>query len=106
MAKCPACDHELRTPHFFNVQGWSHLSCAHCKARLEMKPRPVVSWFLPIFVACSWLGRLGHAFIAEGLLAAATVTIVLLLIVRPQVRLRKRSLPKPEIRLNINGSSN
>jgi hypothetical protein len=73
-----------------------------------MKPRPVVSWFLPIFVACSWLGRLGHtyAFIAEGLLVAATVAIMLLLVVRPQVRLRKRPLPRPEIRLKIDGSSN
>lgn len=108
MAKCPACDHDVRTPHFFSVEGWAHLACAHCKARLEMKPRPVAVWFLPIFIACSWLGRLGHtfAFIAEGLLAAATLTLILLLIVRPQVRLRKRPLPKPAIRLNIDGSSN
>ena len=72
-----------------------------------MKPCPVGTWFLPIFVACSWLGRLGHtfAFIAEGLLVAATLILILLLIVRPQVRLRKRPLPKPEIRLNIDGPS-
>jgi hypothetical protein len=108
MAKCPVCDHEVRTPHFFNVEGWSHLVCAHCKARLEMKPRPVGALFLPIFIACSWLGRLGHtfSFIAEGLLVAATLTLILLLIVRPKVRLRKRALPKPEIPLNIDGSSN
>jgi hypothetical protein len=108
MAKCPACDHEVRTPYFFNLEGWSHLACAHCKARLEMKPRPVGAWLLPILVACSWLGRRGHAFalILEVLLVAATVTLILLLIVRPQVRPRKRALPKPEIRLNIDGSSN
>ena len=108
MAKCPACDHDVRAPYFFNLEGWSHLACAHCKARLEMKPRPVGALFLPIFVACSWLSRLGHtfSFIAEGLLVAATLTLILLLIVRPQVRLRKRPLPKPEIRLNIDGSSN
>jgi len=87
MAKCPACDHDLRTPHFLNVDAWSHLACTHCKARFEMKPCPVVSWFLPIFVSCSWLGRLGHtfAFVAEGLLVAATLTLILLLTIRPQV---------------------
>jgi DNA-directed RNA polymerase subunit RPC12/RpoP len=108
MAKCPACDHNVRTPSFLNLEGWSHLACTHCKARLEMKPRPVAAWFLPIFIASSWLGRLGHtfSFIAEGLLVAATLTLILLLIVRPQVRLRKRALPKPEIRLNIDGSAN
>ncbi len=108
MAKCPACDHDVRTPYFFNLEGWSHLACPHCKARLEMKPRPVGALFLPIFVACSWLARLGHtfAFIAEVLLVAATVTLILLLIVHPQVRLRKTAPPKPEIRLNIDGSSN
>ena len=107
MAKCPAYDQDVRTPYFFNLEGWSHLACTHCKARLEMKPCPVAAWFLPIFVACSWLGRLGHtfAFIAEGLLVAATLILILLLIVRPQVRLRKRPLPKPEIRLNIDGPS-
>jgi len=106
MAKCPSCDHDVRTPHFFNLEGWAHLACTHCKARLEMKPRPVAAWFLPIFIACSWLGRLGHAFIAEGLLAAAILIIMLLLTVRPRVRLRKRPVPNPEIRLNIDGSSN
>jgi DNA-directed RNA polymerase subunit RPC12/RpoP len=107
MATCPACDHDVRTPYFFNLEGWSHLACPHCKARLEMKPRPVGPWLLPILVACSWLGRSGHTFalIAEVLLVAATLTLILLLIVRPQVRLRKRPLPKPEIRLNIDGSS-
>jgi DNA-directed RNA polymerase subunit RPC12/RpoP len=106
MAKCPACDHDVRTPYFFNVEGLSRLACPQCKARLEMKPRPVGALFLPIFVACSWLSRLGHTFIAEGLLVAATSILILPLIVRPQVRLRKRPLPKPEIRLNIDGPSN
>ena len=108
MATCPACDHEVRTPFFFNLDGWSHLTCTQCKARLEMKPRPVGGWLLPIFLSLLWLSRFGHIFavIAEVLLASATVTLVLLLIVHPQVRLRKRPLPKPTIRLNIDSPSN
>jgi len=38
MAKCPACDHDVRTPCFLNMYAWRHLLCPHCKARLEMKP--------------------------------------------------------------------
>jgi hypothetical protein len=108
MAKCPACDYQVRTPAFFNLDGWSHLVCSQCKARLEMKPRAVGFWVLPILASMSWLGRKGHiyAVLAEVLLLCAMVTIVLMLIVHPQVRLRKRALPKPEVRLNINGPSN
>ena len=108
MAKCPACDHDLRTPFFYNLDGWSHLACTHCKARLEMKPRPVAVWFFPILVCLMWLARLGHIFavVAEMLIVTAGVTGMLLLVVRPQVQLRKTALPKPAIRLNIDGSSN
>jgi hypothetical protein len=108
MAKCPARDHEVRTPSFFNLDGWSHLTCTQCNARLEMKPHPVSFWLFPIILSLSWLSRLGHIFavIAEVLLLSATVTLVPLLIVRPQVRLRKKPLPKPAIRLNIEGPSN
>jgi hypothetical protein len=38
MAKCPACDHDVRTPSFLNLDGWAHLTCTQCDARLEMKP--------------------------------------------------------------------
>lgn len=108
MAKCPACGHDVRAPFFFNLDGWAHLTCARCNARLEMKPRPLAVWFFPIMLSLSALSRLGHiyAVISEVLLLFATITIVLLLIVRPSVRLRKRSLPKPEIRLNIERPSN
>src|SRR5260370_7058989 len=100
MAKCPAYDQDVRTPYFFNLEGWSHLACTHCKARLEMKPCPVAAWFLPIFVAFSWLCRLGHtfAFIAQGLLVAATLILIRLLIVTPPLMLRKKPLPQPRIR--------
>ena len=108
MAKCPACDHDVRTPSFFNLDGWAHLTCTQCQARLESKPRPVGIWFLPIMLSLSALSRLGHiyAVISEVLLISATIAILLALIVRPSVRLRKRALPKPEIRLKIDSPSN
>lgn len=108
MAKCPACGHDLRTPFFYDLDGWSHLACIHCKARLEMKPRLVGVWFFVVLLCLTWLARLGHIFaiVAEVLMVYAGVTAVLLLVVRPQVRLRKRPLPKPEISLNIDDSSN
>ncbi len=107
MAKCPACDHNVRTPFVFNLDGWSHLTCTECKARLEMKPRPVAILMFPVVLIASWLGRLGHTYsiIAEVLVVSAAVILVLLLIVRPQVRLRIRALPKPAIHLNIDGPS-
>jgi hypothetical protein len=107
MAKCPACAHDVRTPFFFNLDGWSHLTCTQCKARLEMKPRPVAILLFPVVLIASWLGRLGHIYsiIAEMLVVSAAVILVPLLIVRPQVRLRIRSLPKPAIQLNIDGPS-
>ena len=61
MAKCPACDHEVRTPFFLNLDGWTHLRCTQCKARLEMKPpRSFVlgSLMAPLFV----LARQGRIF--------------------------------------------
>jgi hypothetical protein len=72
-----------------------------------MKPRPAALLLLPAFIFLSWLGRLGDTFaiVAEVLLVATTLTLVMLMVVRPQVRLRKRALPKPAIRLNIDGSS-
>lgn len=108
MAKCPACDHEVRTPAFYNLEGWSHLACTQCKARLEMKPRPVALWVLTILASMSLLARKGHIYsvIAEVLLVSSMVAIVLALLIRPQVRLRKRPLPKPDISLNIDGPSN
>src|SRR5258708_37382791 len=62
MAKCPACDEDVRAPYFFNLEGWSHLACTHCKARLEMKPCPVAALFLTIVLAWSWLGAMCHTF--------------------------------------------
>ena len=107
MAKCPTCDHGVRTPSFLNLEGWRHLACPNCKARLELKPRPVGFFLLPVITSFSWLGRLGHTFavIAEVLVVFAAVTLVLLMVVSPQVQVRRKPLPKPDIRLNINNPS-
>ncbi len=108
MATCPACDHDVTAPFFLNLDAWRHLVCPHCQVGLEMKPRPVGFLFFPVVAIASWLGRLGHIYstIAEVLVVSAMVTIVTLLIVRPQLRLRNKPLPKPSIRLNIDGPSN
>jgi hypothetical protein len=106
MAKCPNCDHEVRTPFFLNLDGWRHLVCPHCKARLELKPPrsfvlgPLIA---PLFV----LARQGRVFtVLAFVFMFATIFLVLLESVRPKVQLRKRPLPKPSIRLNIDGPSN
>jgi hypothetical protein len=106
MAKCPACGHDVRTPFFLNVEGWSHLACPQCKARLEMKPpRSVVLGPLmpPLFV----LARRGRVFeVIAFVFAFATIFLLLLESSRPKLRLRKRPLPEPAIRLNIDSPSN
>ncbi len=103
MAKCPACDHEVATPSFLNLDAWRHLVCPHCQARLEMKPlRSFVLAPLmpPLFV----LARQGRVFeIIAFVYMFATIFLLLLESIRPKVRLRTRPLPKPTIRLNIDG---
>ncbi len=105
MPKCPACEDEVVTPFFLNVDKWRWLVCPHCAARLEKKnPRYVAA--LPSFLlAVIALGTMGHRFatIAEVLMVAIFV-VMLAGLMRPQLQLRK-PLPKPEITLNINGPS-
>jgi hypothetical protein len=105
MARCPACDSDVRTPFFLNLDGWSHLICPQCKVRLEMKPpRSVVlgPFMPPLFVLARW----GRVFeVIAFVFSFATIFLLLLESVRPKVRLRKKPLPKPEIRLDINGLS-
>ena len=107
MAKCPACGHDVRTPFFMNLEGWAHLSCPGCKARLEMKP-PRYAVFGPLIAPLFVLARQGRAF--EVLAFAFMFAVIFLLLLeslRPKVRLRKKPLPEPSIRLNIsNGPSN
>jgi uncharacterized protein YbaR (Trm112 family) len=106
MATCPVCEHDLATPFFLNLDAWRHLVCPHCKARLEMKaPRSAVLGPLmaPLFV----LARRGRVFeVIAFVFMFATIFLVLLESIRPKVQLRKKPLPKPTIRLNIDGPSN
>jgi hypothetical protein len=101
MAMCPACDHQVRTPSFLNLDGWRHLRCPYCKARLEMKPPrsfllgPVIP---PLFV----LARQGRIFeILAFIYMFATIVLVLVESSRPKLRLRKRPLAKPVVWLKI-----
>jgi hypothetical protein len=106
MAKCPACNHDVRTPFFLNLDAWRHLVCPHCQARLEMKPPrsfvlgPLVA---PLFV----LARQGRVFeVLAFVFMFATFFLLVLESAHPKVRLRNKPLPKPSIRLNIDGPSN
>jgi uncharacterized protein YbaR (Trm112 family) len=106
MATCPACKHALATPSFLNLGAWRNLTCPYCKARLEMKsPRSVVLG--PIMAPLFVLARQGRVFEVIAF-AFMFVTMFLLLweSARPKVQLRKKPLPKPTIRLNIDGPSN
>lgn len=106
MAKCPACDHDVRTPFFLDLDGWSHLTCTQCRAKLEMKP-PRSAVLGPLMAPLFVLARQGRVFeVIAFVFMFATIFFLLLESVRPKVRLRKKALPKPEIRLNINGPSN
>jgi hypothetical protein len=106
MAKCPVCDHDVANPFILNADAWRWLVCPHCAARLERKNPRIVVPLMGFWLALLALGRLGHRFavIAEVLMVAIFVVIFVKLM-RPELQLRK-PLPKPEIKLNINGPSN
>lgn len=106
MASCPACNYDVRTPLFLNLDAWTHLACPHCKARLEMKP-PRSALLGPLIAPLFVLARRGRIFEVIAF-AYMFVTFSLLLFesLRPQLRLRTKPLPKPAIRLNIDGPSN
>lgn len=105
MAKCPACNQEVATPFFLNLDGWRHLVCPHCQARLEMKP-PRAALFGPLMVSLFVLARQRRVFeVIAFLFAFATILLLLLESIRPKVQLRTRPLPKPSIRLDIDGPS-
>ena len=105
MAKCPACNQDVRTPLFLNLDAWTHLRCGQCNVRLEMKP-PRAALFAPLMAPLFVLARQGRVFEAIAF-AYMFVTFALLLfeILRPKVQLRRKPIPKPEIRLNIQGPS-
>ncbi len=105
MAKCPACDHDVRTPFFLNIDAWRHLLCPHCKARLEMKP-PRSFVLAPLMAPLFVLARQGRVLeVIAFVYMFATIFLLLLESVRPKVQLRKKPLPEPTIRLNIDGPS-
>lgn len=105
MAKCPACDHDVRTPFFLNMDAWRHLLCPHCKARLEMKP-PRSFVLAPLMAPLFVLARQGRALeVIAFVYMFATIFLVLLESARPKVQLRKKPLPEPTIRLNIDRPS-
>jgi hypothetical protein len=106
MAKCPACGYDVRTPFFCNLDGWSHLACRQCKARLEMKP-PRSFVLGPLMAPLFVLAREGRVFeIIAFVFMFVTIFLILLESLHPKLRLRTKPLPKPEIRLNLDGPSN
>jgi hypothetical protein len=106
MAECPACNRDVATPFFLNLDAWTHLVCPHCKARLEMKP-PRSFALGPLMAPLFLLARRGRVFeVIAFVYMFATIFLVLLESIRPKVRLRRKPLPKPAIRLNIDGPSN
>lgn len=105
MAMCPACDHQVRTPSCFNLDGWRHFRCPYCKARLEMKPPRsflLGALIAPLFV----LARQGRIFeITAFVYMFATISLALVESNRPRLRLRKRPLAKPAVWLKFNDNS-
>lgn len=106
MPKCPACGNDIRAPFLLNLDGWTHLQCAHCKARLEMQP-PRSFLLGPLMAPLFVLARQGRVFevIAFGF-AFVTIFLVLFESFRPKLRLRKRPLAKAVVQLKIDGPPN
>ena len=106
MATCPVCKHDLATPFFLNLDAWRSLVCSNCKARLEMKP-PRSAVLGPLIAPLFVLARQGRIFeVIAFVFMFGTISLVILESIRPKVQLRKKPLPKPSIRLNIDSSSN
>jgi hypothetical protein len=105
MAPCPACSHDVPTPIFLNLDAWRHLVCPHCKARLEMKP--LRSFVLgPLMVPMFLLARRSRVLeVSAFVFMFVTIFLLLLESFHPKVRLRTKPLPKPTIRLDIDGPS-
>lgn len=105
MATCPVCKNEVTTPSVLNLSAWRNLVCPHCKARLEMKT-PRYALFGPLAAPLFVLARRGRVFeIIAFVFLFATFFLMLLESLRPKVQLRKKPLPEPSIRLNIDGPS-
>ena len=106
MPECPVCDHDVRTPFSLNLEAWSHLACTQCKTRLEMKP-PRSALFAPLMAPLFVLARQNRFLgVIAFLFMFATFFFLLLECLYPKVKLSRKPVPKPEIKLNINGPSN
>jgi hypothetical protein len=106
MATCPACNHDVRTPSFLDLDAWAHLTCTQCKARLEVKP-PLSFLLGPLIAPLFVLARQGRVLEAFAFVFMfGTFSLLGLECLHPKVRLRKRPQPKPAVRLNINGPAN
>jgi hypothetical protein len=105
MEKCPACHHDVRTPFFFQLDAWRHLTCTRCTARLERKPLRsfLLAPLMPLLFA---LARKGRGFEVFALLyCAMTLFLVVLESFHPKLRLRNTPRAQPTVRLNINRPS-
>jgi hypothetical protein len=106
MAPCPACKHDVAAPFFLNLDAWRNLVCPRCKARLEMKP-PRSFVLAPLMAPLFVLARQGRVFeVIAFAFMFATIFLVLLESARPRLQLRKKPLPEPAIRLNLDGPPN
>lgn len=93
MAKCPACDHDVRTPFFLDLDGWSHLTCTQCKAKLEMRP-PRSAVLGPLMVPLFVLARQGRVLeVIAFVFMFATIFLLLLESVRPKCDSGRRLCP-------------
>jgi hypothetical protein len=103
--KCPVCAQDIATPSFLNADAWRWLVCPHCAARLERKkPRYIVA-FMPFFIVLTAIGGRGHRLAAFAeVLMVAIIVVIFVELMHPQLQVRK-PLSKPEITLDINGSS-
>ena len=88
-----------------DLDAWRHLVCPHCQARLEMKP-PRSFVLAPLMAPLFVLARQGRVLeVIAFVYMFATILLLLLESVHPKVQLRKKPLPEPTVRLNIDGPS-
>lgn len=105
MTRCPACNKEIETPFALNEDKWRWFVCPNCAVRLEKKKPRLVVAMSGFFLALIALGRLGHRFaIVAEILMVVIIVVIFAELLRPQLQLRK-PLPKPEIELEIDDTS-
>jgi hypothetical protein len=104
-AKCPGCAQDVATPFVLNADAWRWLVCPHCAARLERKKPRYVAAFMPFFIVLTAIGGRGQRLTTFAeVLMVAIVVVIFVEFLHPQLQVRK-PLPKPEIKLRIDGAS-